>query len=271
MPPEAWERRAGSERTSGSVDSLWRYPVKSMLGERLETVNVSGGGLPGDRSHALVDLADGKVVSAKNPRKWARLFEFEAVLDPPAVAGDLDPVWINFPDGTGASSKQEDIDRLLSAELGSEVSLRNVAHQDQNSVHEYERPSTGETAARGTFFDAAVVHVLTTATLDFMAKLYPQGRFDVRRFRPNIVLEVGGEGTVEDEWLGRTICVGDGVRLEVVDPCPRCVMVTLPQRDLSKDPGILRATVEGNGGNAGVYATVLRGGRIGVGDRISLE
>lgn len=125
----------------------------------------------------------------------------------------------------------------------------------------------------GTFFDCAAVHVLTTATIDRLRELYPQGRFEVRRFRPNIVVQPGSaeKNFVENAWIGRTLAIGDGVRLNVTGLCPRCVMTTLPQSDLPRDPGILRTAAQHNQVNVGVYAAVLRGGAIRRGDPVRLE
>ncbi len=117
------------------------------------------------------------------------------------------------------------------------------------------------------------MHLLTTATLDRLRELYPQGRFEVRRFRPNIVVETanGEKDFVEDTWIGRMLAIGNTVRLRITGPCTRCVMTTLPQADLPRDAGILRATARHNRANAGVYASVLQGGRIRRGDSVSLE
>jgi hypothetical protein len=125
----------------------------------------------------------------------------------------------------------------------------------------------------GTFFDLAVIHVLTTATIDRLRELYPQGRFEVRRFRPNIVVEAasGEKGFVENDWIGHTLAVGKEVRLSITGPCPRCVMTTLPQGDLPRDPGILRTAAQHNQVNVGVYAKVVRGGMIRRGDPARLE
>jgi uncharacterized protein YcbX len=125
----------------------------------------------------------------------------------------------------------------------------------------------------GTFFDCAVVHLLTTATLDRLRELYPAGRFEARRFRPNVVAETadGAKEFVEDAWIGRTLAIGEAVRLSVSGPCPRCVMTTLPQGDLPKDPGILRTAARHNRVHVGVYASVLRGGTVRRGDPIRVE
>ena len=116
----------------------------------------------------------------------------------------------------------------------------------------------------GTFFDCTPVHLLTTATLDHLRELYPPGRFEVPRFRPNIVVQTIGDmkGFVEDTWIGHTLAIGDEVRLGITGPCSRCVMTTLPQGDLPNDPDILRTVAKHNQVHVGVYATVLQGGII---------
>jgi uncharacterized protein YcbX len=135
----------------------------------------------------------------------------------------------------------------------------------RDTVTDFELPE-------GTFFDCAVLHVLTTATLDRLRELYPQGRFEVRRFRPNVVVQTaeGVRGFVENAWIGRTLAIGEGVQLTITGPCPRCVMTTLPQADLPKDPGILRTAAQNNHANVGVYASVVRSGAVRRGDAVTL-
>ena len=274
----------------GSVVALARYPVKSMMGEELNAAEVTERGLLGDRAFAVVDRADGKVASAKNPRKWGRLFDFRAAfVEPPRRGAPLPPVRITLPDGTIAGSEQPDVERLLSRAVGREATLSRTPPETP-SVEYIPAPDAEETVVdigafmmQGTFFDYAAVHLLTTATLDRLRALYPGGRFEVRRFRPNIVVEApaGAAGFVENAWVGRTLAIGDEVRLNVTTPCPRCVMTTLPQGDLPKDPGILRAAAEHNcipvplAGDApmpsvGVYAFVARGGTVRRGDAVRL-
>lgn len=132
---------------------------------------------------------------------------------------------------------------------------------------------TDESMPSGTYFDLAVIHVLTTATIERLRELYPQGRFEVRRFRPNIVVEPAPteKGFVENNWIGHTLAIGDEVRISITGPCPRCVMTTLPQGDLPKDPGILRTAAQHNQVNVGVYGTVLKEGTIRRGDLIRIE
>jgi uncharacterized protein YcbX len=124
----------------------------------------------------------------------------------------------------------------------------------------------------GTFFDLAVVHLLTTATIDHLCAPYPEGRFEIRRFRPHIVVLTGPDeqGFVENDWIGHTVAIGDQVRFRITGPCPRCVMTTLPQGDLPKDPGILRTAAQRNQANVGVYADVIAGGTTRRGDPVTL-
>jgi uncharacterized protein YcbX len=266
----------------GSVVSLWRYPVKSMMGEELNATEVAKTGLLGDRAYALVDISDAKVASAKNPRKWPQLFDFRAALaDAPRTGVKLPSVRITLPDGTFVASDQPDIDRILSNVLQRQVKLESALAEQRTATAEEYWPDiegldhrdtvTDFGLPEGTFFDCAVAHLLTTATLDRLRALYPDGRFEVRRFRPNIVVATasGEKDFVENAWIGRTLAIGD-VRLSITGPCPRCVMTTLSQGDLPKDNGILRTAAQHNRANVGVYASVLQGGKVRRGDSISL-
>ena len=267
---------------SGSVVSLWRYPVKSMMGEELNASEVGERGLLGDRAYALVDSSDGRAATAKNPRKWPRLFEFRAAfIEQPRAASEVPPVRIALPDGTTVTSDQADLNRILSEALNREVILGAAGSGAVNAEEywpdmeglDHRDTVTDFTLPEGTFFDCAVVHLLTTATSDRLRELYPQGRFEVRRFRPNIVVQLssGEKSFAENSWIGHTLSIGDDVRLNVTGPCGRCVMTTLSQGDLPADPGILRTAAKHNQVNVGVYAAVLRGGKIRRGDPVSLE
>jgi len=254
-----------------------------MMGEELNASEVTAGGLLGDRAYALVERSDGKVASAKNPRKWPQMFEFRAALaHAPTIGGKVPPVRITLPDGSILSSEQPDVHELLSQALQREVKLSAAAGLQAATAEEYWPDIEGldhrDTVTdfglpEGTFFDCAFVHLLTTATLDRLRVLYPQGRFEVRRFRPNLVVDTG---TVEKEftenaWIGHILVIGDDVRLSISGPCPRCVMTTLAQGDLPKDVGILRTAAQHNRANVGVYASVLQGGRVRRGDSVRLE
>ncbi len=262
------------ESAIGSLVSLWRYPVKSMMGEELNSTEVKESGLLGDRAYALVDAETGKIISAKLPRKWGILFDCRAALNPPSQ------VKITLPDGASIMGDATDIDRVLSQAFGRKVKLETTA-PDNPSIEMYTPDIEGlpdadaETNADirpSTFFDAATVHLLTTATLNQLQSLTPTSRFETRRFRPNLVIEAANNATgfVENEWVGKTLAIGDEVRLKITEPCPRCVMTTMPQRELPRDIEILNTAVKHNSGHIGIYANVLQGGTIRRGDAVAI-
>jgi uncharacterized protein YcbX len=274
-----------ADAAAGSVVGLWRYPVKSMMGEELNATDVTERGLVGDRRFAVVDEATGKIAGAKNPRKWGNFFDFRAAyVEPPRSASSLPAVRMTLPDGTTVTSDQADLKQVLTRALGRDVVFAEARANGESSSATAEEywPDMGGLDHRdtvtdwelpaGTFFDLAVVHLLTTATIERLRTLYPDGRFEVRRFRPNIVVETDpdAEGFVENEWIGRTIAIGDDVRLQVTGACPRCVMTTLPQGDLPRDAGILRTAADHNQANVGAYADVTAGGTVRRGDPVML-
>ncbi len=269
----------------GAVVSLWRYPVKSMLGEELHTAQLRDHGLVGDRAYALLDSTDGKVATAKNPRKWPNLFAFGAtLLEPSASSAQVPPVRITLPDGGIVTSEQSDCSQTLSKALHRQVTLaanaRGAAEWTAQAEEywpdmeglDHRDTVTDFALPAGTFFDCATVHLLTTATLNRLRHSHPQGRFEVQRFRPNIVVDpvASAAGFVENAWIGQTLAIGDEVRLRITGPCGRCVMTTLAQPELPKDSEILRTAVRHNQGQVGVYAAVERGGTIRPGDRAML-
>jgi hypothetical protein len=220
---------ASSQVEGGSVVGLWRYPVKSMMGEELNATEVTERGLVGDRRFALVDPSTGKIAGAKNPRKWGNFFDFRAAyVESPEMGPTL-------PDGTVVTGAQPDLAQLLSHALGHEVAFAEAKGDGESSgatAEEYWPDMEGldfrdavtdfELPPR-TFFDLAVVHLLTTATIDHLRELYPQGRFEVRQFRPNIVVATRPDdrGFIENDWIGHTVAIGDKVRLRITGPCPR--------------------------------------------------
>jgi uncharacterized protein len=285
-----------SGKVEGSVLSVLRYPVKSMMGEELTVADMMEGGLLGDRAYALIDNSTGKIASAKNPRKWGRLFDCHAsFVAPPRKGHPLPPVWIVLPDGSNITSDQPNASEMLSRFFERDVTLARTAPESP-ALEEYwpdidglahRETVTDESIAlsspKGSFFDYAVAHVLTTNTLNRLRELYPQGRFEARRFRPNIIIAVGkGEPNfVENSWVGLNVEIGDRLVLKVTNPCPRCVMTTLPQADLPQDHGILRTAAQHNQpfvpalGSAmpslGVYANVLRAGVISRNDPMRMQ
>jgi uncharacterized protein YcbX len=275
------------------VEALWRYPVKSMGGEPTAEAALTAAGVEGDRAFAVVDRTDGTVASAKHPRKWAGLLHFRAAY----VRGPESAVVITFPDGSEMTTEDDDLDDRLSKALGRDVTLsRSVP---ETASYEADWPAlegvvpdeflaavrTGEgedggtltslQPRQGTFLDVAAVHLVASATLAHLAELAPESVFDVRRYRPNIVIG-GAEGEfVENGWTSGELAVGPDARLLPLIPTMRCVMTTLPQGELPRDPGTLRAVATHNridipGAGVwscvGLYAEVAAGGTVRVGD-----
>lgn len=263
----------------GQVDSLWRYPVKSMQGTPVEQVGMDSRGIWGDRIYGLVDVKDQHVVSAKNPRQWPDLLNLRARLisefQGEGNASQKPPVQIHFPNGRVIGSDAGEVDVLLSQFLGKDVTLRSLV--PANPVLQQYRPSEDdvieEPMPSGTFFDVAPIHVLTTATLQRLQELHPEGSLDVRRFRPNVVIATppGQSGFIEREWVGRELKLGETTRLKIISPCPRCVMTTLAQPGLPADPQILRNIAQQAEGAVGVYAEVVQPGTVRQGAPVYLE
>jgi uncharacterized protein YcbX len=231
---------------SGTVVKLWRYPVKSMLGEERPSLDVDARGVEGDRLFAVRDV-DGRFGSGKTTRRFRKidgLFDFSAAYD------QGEPT-IVFPDGRRTRGSGGDVHTALSDALGQPVTLAREAAVSH--------------------FDAGPLHLLTTASLAWLRAVLPDARVDERRFRPNVLIDVPGSSQVERLWLGKIVCLGDEVRLRIRDLTERCVMVGAAQADLPDDPRVLRDMGRQAGPHFGVYAEVISGGRINRGDRLRMQ
>ncbi|MGH3623287.1 MAG: MOSC domain-containing protein [Sciscionella sp.] len=279
-----------------------RFPVKSMLGETLSTAEVTTSGIVGDRGWALVDVETGKVASAKHPRLWDGLLNLRArYID---ATGPGAAVRIDTADGTTATSTDPAVDTQLSAMIGRHVRLEAAPRSDASydavwpdipgvAPEEFIAATrSGSTSgsedisslpvgilAPGTFHDFAAITIMTTSSLRTAARMHPAGDWDPRRFRSTLLVDIEEDGFAEQRWIGRRVHIGD-VALDVAIPIPRCVMTTLAQQELSKDPKILhtlakhnRLDVAGTGRFAclGVYATVAQPGRITLDQTITLS
>lgn len=290
--------------TVGAVKALWRFPVKSMRGEKVELVDLTERGLVGDRAYALVDTATGKVISGKTPRLGRKLLGCRAAFtEAPREGNEQPPVRITLPDGTSTRGDAADSAAALSELLGRPVKLERAAPEDftidqyhpdiedldpeghRDTVTESKLGSAFFAEAGlpsavpiGAFFDLFPVSILTTSTLDRLNELCPASRFDERRFRMNIIVNTDETGFLENAWTGRELQIGESVRLRVAIPDPRCVMTTLAQDELPEDREVLRTLAQQNrvevaGGLypcAGVYATVESAGTIRDSDVVSL-
>ena len=235
----------------GRVIGLFRYPVKTMLGEEIQKTYVTRDGIIGDRAYA-VELEGEKIDQGKNPVKYAKLVMFKArYLHEPRI-GITPPAVIETPSGREIRTDDGNIDRLLSGELGTSAHL----------VKSSGKP----------FHDSHPIHIITTATLEYMRGKTGQD-FIHRRFRPSILIEPVENmyGLLEDEWVGATLRIGDWVELFVRKRCRRCFFTTLAQPPgVPKNASILRFVEEINGGNLGVNCLVVREGVAHVGDAVKL-
>jgi uncharacterized protein YcbX len=286
------------------ISELGRYPVKSMLGEHPERVLVGPGGVVGDRAFAVIDQSDGKVASAKNPRKWRALLGCTAAFVGEPSHDGLPPVRITLPDGRLVMSDSPDVDEVLSDFLGRAVTLADAA--PTGSIFEETWPAIegmapeefidstrarvddgesvsdlalGLAAPPGSFFDLAPMHLVTSSSLEELTRLQPDSVFAAQRFRPNIVISAPASGFLENGWVGATLRLGADVRLDVMMPTMRCVMTTLAQGDLPDDRGVLRAATThnrveisglGHWACVGAYASVSAPGSICIGDAIEV-
>jgi uncharacterized protein YcbX len=270
----------------GVVRELWRYPVKSMLGERLDQFFAAEGGVVGDRAWALRDPHSGNILSAK---KWPRLLDFQARYQTPPNGG-AGEVLIRLPDGITTRADDPQASSAISDALGHQVRLeraqagvKSKAEIDTSTVFgdvPVEQIFPNWTAATmpnvfklplGTFFDSATVHVLASGTLEHIRSLSPKGTvIDPRRYRPNIFIETLPEltGFIEDAWGCRVLEVGEALRIVAMEPALRCVMTTHRQSDLPRDLGVLRTAARHHEAKVGVFASIGSAGTIRLGDPV---
>jgi hypothetical protein len=254
--------------TSLRVAQLWRYPVKSLLGERLPALRLVGDGVDHDRSWGIQDRGDGRILTAR--REPRLLFASSRI----GTESGL-PV-ITLPDGKELAGPGPSTDAVLSAWLGKSVTL--VAAEDCDAARaEYFADATDDasraiewTMPKGRFVDAFPLLVMTTAGLRGGAAAYPGGAWDVRRFRPNVLLELDGEGWLEDAWADRQLTIGSA-RIIPRRRCIRCTMVNRAQPGLERDVNIYKTLHRLHGGEAGMWTQVVHAGVVSEGDTVHVN
>lgn len=286
LPPIATAADPGAPPSLvGRVQGLWRYPLKSMLGECLPRLEVDGRGVCGDRAYALWDGESGRVASAKHPQRWARLLQYSArYCEEPRPAAPLPPLLVRGPlagpDAPHETLRSDDpaLVERLSQQLGRRVTLLDQA-PTAASLDQYWPPVEGRAfqnvttplmLPEGTFFDACPIHAISTATLATLRRLQPELDFAVERFRPNLLIDTlsNQEGFVEEGWVEGVLAIGPQLQLRVEGGCPRCVITTLAQGNLPATLEILRATARHNQVTAGIRLSVLRPGPMAIGDPV---
>jgi hypothetical protein len=305
----------------GKIREIWRYPVKSMGGEKLDSCSVELSGLCGDRYWALRDEAAGEIRGAKY---LPMLMQCSSRYCEQPMAGKIPHVDINLPDGTCISSRDPNVNACLSKLLERDVTLvplmpaSNKAYYRRAQVGSWLMGQLGRspilrryigsfiryaklddtarqllsrepdeplpdfslfpselfefTSPPGTYFDAFPIHLLTTASLKEMQRLNPAATWDVRRFRPNFLIETqeDAQGLIEANWSSRTLRLGQ-VGLKCSIPTVRCGMTTHAQASLPQDSTVLRTIVREADQNLGIYANVIHPGQVVVGDEVELD
>ena len=289
-----------------TLTQIHRYPVKSMQGESLKAARLAERGLPGDRVWALRDEKRGGIRGAK---QLARLLELSARFEQEPPEEGSSPAQITLQDGSVIHTGDADVSQRVSDAIDHPVTLWPLLPADALEHYRRGQPSNPdlETELRtifarsadeplpdfnrfpselmqyecppGTYFDAYPLLLLTQQSLDALAEVVPQQTIDVRRFRPNLVLDTGEDHNAtkfpERAWEGKRLRIGEAI-LETTLECPRCVVVTraIPgkgQPSLDQEPEIMRGIVKHVGGNLGIYARVVEPGAIRVGDTVTLE
>jgi len=277
-------------REIGVVKQLFRYPVKSMLGEQPSELTLTVGGTLGDRAWAVRE-ASGRIATAK---KWPSMLSFRASYDSPPRPDGHAPVTIALPGGGTIHAEDAEASAKLSAAVGRPVQLER-AKPDEHARGEIDPGTifadvpveqifpglTRETMpdsfalCRGGFFDSAPIHVIASASLMHMKSLCGgDSMLDPRRFRPNILVDTGdagGDGFVEDQWLDGTLEIGASAKIDQMKPALRCVMTTHAQSELPRDLKILRTAAQHHKATLGVFASISSPGVVRIGDPVYIS
>lgn len=282
----------------GTVAEIWRYPFKSMVGERVERCQVGLQGIIGDRGWAVRDELAGEIRGAK---KLPALLRCRArYLEEPTPQQPTPAVEVTLPDGAAVSSaNREELARRLTALLGREVTVWPLVEDDAH--YRRGRPDPGDPMANlrammgfeetdpmpdfsglpaslreyaappGTYFDCYPLHIVTTASLAEARRLRPDASHDVRRVRPNFLIDTGPDvsGFVEFDWTGKRLRVGAAV-VSIVTPAIRCAMPMHEQADLPRDKAVLRTFIEHTKQHFGSYVEVIEPGVVSAGDAVEL-
>jgi len=277
----------------GEISEIWRYPVKGMAGESLQAGRLGAVGLEGDRIWAVRDTARKEIQSCK--------FRPELLRCSARCSGD--EVDVIFPDTSMLPGSDPSAHARISQLIGHASTLEPLRplsdldfyrryraddhtwfaelkatfeREDSEPLpgffDEFPAAAAEFVALPGTFFLVTPFHLLTTATLAYLKKLRPESDWDVRRFRPNVVVDtgVGSEGLLEQAWIGKRIVLGSAT-IDCPGTTPRCGAITRAQQDFPADKSILRTVVREADQNVGVYGTTASSGDLNVGDAVYVK
>lgn len=283
----------------GVIKEIWRFPVKSMQGDTIARCRVTATGVEGDRRWAMRDEARSEIQWGK---RYPQLMLCSARYRSEPSGDAITPVDITFPDGETIGSDDASVNVKLTELVEREATLRAI--EPASNVEFYKRYKPDEkvflkeieelfarepgepvpqmslfpevlmdhVAVPGTFFDNEEIHMITTASMDYMRTKNPDANWDIRRFRPNFYIETdaGLAGLVENDWVGKTLVIG-AATLEITAPTVRCGMTVRPQGDIEYDKSILRTVVKEGDQCLGVGAHVRVSGEISQGDTVELN
>jgi len=278
------------EQTVGSIQQLYRYPVKSMQGEAYDRIEIDTSGVIGDRAIALIDQQTGKLVTAKQPALWKKVLSLRASLKPDGTTAVI------MPSGEQWVMQDDKTPQALSDYLGRPVV---IAFSRTHEV-EMERADPNEVIAKGTsdlvafetmpvaqgapesaFVDYGPIHLIATSSLNEVGNYAQAGLSEPERFRPNLIIDTTGlPPYCENHWIGSTLCIGDQLELKITLPTPRCAVPTLEQGSIKPDKTILAPLIKDNIQpflegrrlpSLGVYADVITSGVISYGDKVRLR
>ena len=247
------------------IVAIWRYPVKSLQGEPLDTAVVERDGLEGDRRWGIRDVRTGRILTARRR---------PALLHARASYRDAQPV-ITLPDGRTVEGPGSTTDRLLSEWLDGPVSLVTAVSSAPGRAEYFadatddSSPAIEWTMPTNRYVDAAALLVLSTSSLRTASSFSPAGDWQPRRFRPNLLVRTAGDGWVEDAWVGQAVHTGSAV-LAPTEGCMRCTMVTREQPGLDADPDVFRTLARHHGAKLGVWCDVTLTGSVRVGDAVTV-
>ena len=274
--------------TTYSIAELWRYPVKSMGGERVESLELRVSAVVGDRRWAVRNTETGKIASAKRPRPYGQLLEWNA------RAQADGRVIVTAPEGWEFVAGSGELDAALTEALGEPVQVVEV-EEGREETYGSEWPEIPGTVLsdveidlpvavlteKTSFVDASAVHIIVNQSMAHLASLLEGVKLGVRRFRPNIVLDahgdIGSREFADLAWKDLDVKVGDA-ELRIADATPRCVMTTLAQPGYDQAKSVLQvlaATARkefdfGAFACFGANAEITAAGTIHVGDTLTI-
>ena len=288
-----------AEQSVGRVSQLWRYPVKSMAGEQRESVEIDQNGVAGDRGWAVREV---EADVTRNAREMPKLLQFaSAYAESPNFERRSPAVTITTPDNAQVQSADADRDRQLSEILGRPVMLTPLHPADDLTWYARGQMPEGVdpmaalrqlmgmeegdplpdfsgipealqsfSTPPGTYFDCYPIHIMTTSSLDTLAGVGGGDDVDVRRFRPNVLIDTGdAEGLLEVDWTGKRLRLGEVV-IEMRTTTVRCSVPAHSQREFGSSRAVGRALIEHTKQHLGSYCNVLEGGSVNVGDEVAL-